>query len=86
MTITPAEMREWAATLEEIAPRIETDYGPGQVATYGLCWESMRWAADQIERLERLLTESQENELRALRSLERALCKSSPKDAPRSDS
>ena len=48
---TPAEMRALATTLEEIAPMVETDYGPGQVATYGLAWEALRSAADEIERL-----------------------------------
>ena len=48
---TPAEMRALATSLEEIAPHVETDYGPGQVATYGLAWEALRSAADEIERL-----------------------------------
>ena len=48
---TPTEMRALATTLEEIAPHVETDYGPGQVATYGLAWEALRSAADEIERL-----------------------------------
>ena len=48
---TPAEMRALATTLEEIAPHVETDYGPGQVATYGLAWEALRSAAGEIERL-----------------------------------
>ena len=54
---TPAEMRALAATLEEIAPTVETDYGPGQVATYGLTWEALRSAADEIERLRAALLE-----------------------------
>ncbi len=48
---TPAEMRALATTLEEIAPHVETDYGPGQVATYGLAWEALRSAADEIAQL-----------------------------------
>ena len=46
---TPTEMRALATSLEEIAPHVETDYGPGQVATYGLAWEALRSAADEIE-------------------------------------
>ena len=48
---TPAEMRTLATTLEEIAPHVETDYGPGQVATYGLAWEALQSGADEIDRL-----------------------------------
>ena len=48
---TPTEMRALATTLEEIAPHVDTNYGPGQVATYGLAWEALRSAADEIERL-----------------------------------
>ncbi len=54
---TPAEMRALATTLEEIAPHVETDYGPGQVATYGLAWEALRSAADEIEHLRDAITD-----------------------------
>ena len=47
---TPDEMRALATMLEEIAPHVDTDYGPGQVATYGLAWEALRAGADEIER------------------------------------
>ena len=57
---TPTEMREWAATLERIAPKIDTPYGPGQVSTYGLAWEALRSAADEIERLQEAVTEPPE--------------------------
>ena len=49
--INTDEMRALATTLEEIAPNVSTDYGPGQVATYGLCWEALREAAEEIDRL-----------------------------------
>ncbi len=48
---TPTEMRALATTLEETAPHVDTPYGPGQVATYGLAWEALREGADEIERL-----------------------------------
>ncbi len=49
--MTPADMRAVAATLRDIAPKVETDYGPGQVATYGLAWEGLEFAAGKLERL-----------------------------------
>ncbi len=53
--ITPDLMREWAATLEEIAPEVDTAHGRGQVSTYGLCVEALREGADEIERLRSVL-------------------------------
>lgn len=83
---TPAEMRALATTLEKIAPHVDTDYGPGQVATYGLAWEALRSAADEIEVLEATLVEQLEgrkedaDEIMALKTALKNLPPGAPHD------